>query len=496
MSISAVVIEGAISWAVGRVGEKATGAFMGRWNEREAKAELIKIIDDAMADAVAAAPILVEDLRSETFIHNVVAPAVVHFLRDLTVEKPEVEITHGYIDRFVKPFLRERSVEDTLSQLFRTRQNELEHAFSRFLTRLRPALYASKHWREPIRDQALEETRSSILRIERRLTPATATDAVDVEEARADARIASEALRSWPQTINGQHIDRPELEVLRQRVREHPYACTMVIGEPGSGKSALFAELVERLQSQGMVVFAIKADLLPTHVKTLSDVSTALGLRGHLLGEIEALARIAPVVVLIDQLDAVSEVMDRSSERMQLLLQIAHHFQNKKRIERTEPPVHVLVSSRPFEADYDARFQSLGAEIVQLALPSHEQVHALLQSLDIAVEEIPDALHEALRRPFALRILVDILRRGVPGRELIASQLLNTWLTSANFGDANRRQQVLQFLERLAVDMTESESLWRPGDSYEIQDPQAVQVTVASGIVVRQGGMLGFSHQA
>lgn len=490
------IIEGGIGWAVGRVGDKAARAFISRWSEREAKAELIEIIDVAMGDAVAAVPILAEDFRSETFIHHVVAPTVVHFLHDLIVDKPEAEIVRGYIERFVEPFLRGRSLKETLSQLFYTRQGDLEHAFSLFLTRLRPALYASKHWRDPIRDHALEEVRSTVLRIEKQLTPTTVADAVDIDDARADAKAASQALRSWSQTISGEHIDRPELEILRQRIREHPYACTLVIGESGSGKSALFAELVECLQSQGVVVFAIKADLLPTHVRTLNDVSKALGLRGHLLGEIEALARTAPVVVLIDQLDAVSEVMDRSSERMRLLLQIAHHFQDKKRAERVEPPVHILVSSRPFEADYDARFQSLGAEVVQLALPSQEQVHALLQRLHISVEEIPEVLGETLRRPFALRIFVDILRRGVPGRELIASQLLNTWLTSADLGDSTIRREVLKFLEKLAADMTESESLWRPADVYEIQDPQAVQVAVASGIVVRQNSLVGFSHQA
>lgn len=496
MPVFTAIIEGGIGWAIGRVGDTATGSFMRRWSEREAKAELIEVIDEAMDSAVSAVPILAEDFRSETFVHHVVAPAVVHFLRDLTVDTPEAEITRSYIERFVEPFLRGRSLEETLSELFRTRQDELERAFSLFLTRLRPALYASKHWRKPIRDQALEEVRSTVLHIKRQLTPATVANAVDVDEARADAKVASQALRSWPQTISGEHIDRPELEALQQRIREHPYACTLVIGESGSGKSALFAELVERLQSQGVVVFAIKADLLPTHVRTLSDVSEALGLRGHLLGEIETLARTAPVVVLIDQLDAVSEVMDRSSERMRLLLQIAHHFQDKKRVEGVAPPVHILVSSRPFEADYDARFQSLGAKAVQLTLPSQEQVHTLLQRLHISVKEIPEALSETLRRPFALRVFVDILRRGVPGRELIASQLLSTWLTSADLGDSVIRREVLNFLEKLASDMTESESLWRPADAYEIQDPQAVRAAVASGIVVRQNGLVGFSHQA
>lgn len=490
------IIESGIGWAVGRVGDKAVGAFMSRWSEKSARAELVKIVDAAMEGAAAAVPILAEDFRSETFVHHVVAPAVVHFLRDFTDNKPEAEITRLYVERFVEPFLRGRSLEETLLQLFQTRRVELEHAFSLFLALLRPALYGSKHWRDPIRDQALEEVRSTVLRIEKQLVQTMATEVVDIDLAQDDAKVASQSLRTWPMTIGGEHIDRPELEVLQQRIREHPYGCTLVIGESGAGKSALFAELVGRLQSHGVVVFAIKADLLPTDVRTLGDVSEALGLRGHLLCEIETLARAAPVVVLIDQLDAVSEVMDRSSERMRLLLQIAHHFQDKKRAERVEPPVHILVSSRPFEADYDARFQSLSAEVVQLALPSHEQVHALLQRLNISMEAIPKALSETLRRPFALRIFVDILRRGFPSQDLIASQLLNTWLTSADLGNSAMRREVLKFLEKLAADMTETESLWRPADVYEIQDPQAVQVAVASGIVLRQNSLVGFSHQA
>lgn len=490
------IVEGGVGWAVGRVGDKAAGAFMRKWSERKAKAELVKIIVETLDAATAVAPNLKEDFRSETFVHRVVAPVVVQFLRDLNIEKPEVEIAQGYIERFVEPFLRGRTADHTLSQLFRTQRYDLEHGISAFLTCLRPALYSSDHWRDSIRDQALEEVRSNVLDIRRQLAPIAATDVVDVELARADAKEASQALQDWPQTISGEHLERAELEVLQQRIREHPYACTLVIGESGSGKSALFAELIGRLQSQGVEVFAIKADLLPTHVKTLSDVSNALGLRGHLLSEIEALSRTAPVVVLIDQLDAVSEVMDRSSDRMRLLLQIAHHFQDSKRAERVEPPVHVLVSSRPFEADYDARFQSLKAEVVPLTLPSLEQVRKLLTRVGVSLEGVPEALHETLRRPFALRIFVDVLRRGVAGGELIASQLLNTWLTSADLGGGAIRREVLSFLEKLASDMTESESLWRPVDVYEIHNPQAVQMAVAAGIVVTQNGLVGFSHQA
>lgn len=155
------IVEGGVGWAVGRVGDKAAGAFMRKWSERQAKVELIKIIVETIDAATVVAPNLEDDFRSETFVHHVVAPVVVQFLRDLNIEKPEAEIAQGYIERFVDPFLRGRTVDQTLSQLFRTQRSDLEQGISAFLTRLRPALYSSDHWRDPIRDQALEEVRST-----------------------------------------------------------------------------------------------------------------------------------------------------------------------------------------------------------------------------------------------------------------------------------------------------------------------------------------------
>ena len=496
MPILIPLIEGAVGWAAGRVADTVGGKLIARLKERGAKRELAEIIERAIESAVETAPSLAADFRSESFLQHVLVPMVLRVMCDPTSELNEAVIANGYIEMFVEPFLKGRSTDETLVSVFRTERETLHRAFEKFLKQLRSEFYASQHWKNQIRDQALEDVRSSVFRIEKLLATASPTDVVDLDMARRDAETGSEALKSWTKTIGGQHIERPELEQLVQRVRDHPFGSTLVIGEAGSGKSALFAELVSNLQNQGMVVFAIKADLLPTSVWTLADVSAALGLRGQILQEIEALARVAPVVVLIDQLDAVSEVMDRSSERMRLLLQLANHFREQKRVEKQAPPVHILVSSRQFEADYDARFQSLEANTVRLSLPAYEQVEDLLRNLNISPNDVPVALRETLRRPFALRLFVDVLRRGVSVRELIASELLNTWLATADFGDSTSRRETLRFLEKLAIDMTESESLWRPADGYEIESPQAVRVTMACGLVVRQGGLLGFSHQA
>ncbi len=496
MPILTTLIDGAISWAVGRVGDRGGTWLKERIGDNSAKNELSGIIARSIKKSVEKEPLLAEDFQSEIFLQNILAPMVLDFLVVPTNTLGEKEISEQFIAKFVTPFGRQRKTEDVLQKFFSLQRSDLHRVLRLFLDTLRVELYASEHWKKEIQDKAVEDIRSTVSRIERHLIPAQNDGSVDLETARRDAEVGSTSLRAWAKDIGGFQMERPELQVLLQRIREKPFGTTLVIGEAGAGKSALFSKLVSRLEEQGMVVFAIKADLLPAEVKTLADVSLALGLTGQLLPEIDALSRHGPVVVLIDQLDAVSEVMDRSSERMRLLLQLASHFQEKKRSASAAPPVHILVSSRKFEADYDARFKSLEAELVYLSLPDQKQVEEFMESLGIRPSEVPQALFDTLRRPFALRLFYEIKRRGVPVKELIASELLSTWLVSADLGDANSRKQVLAFLEQLAVDMTLTETLWRPADNYEVKDPIAVRIAMACGIITRQSGLLGFSHQA
>lgn len=46
-------------------------------------------------------------------------------------------------------------------------------------------------------------------------------------------------------------------------------------------------------------------------------------------------------------------------------------------------------------------------------LPSNEKVQTLLDDLGIDPKSVPQALQETLRRPFALRLFVELIDRGV-----------------------------------------------------------------------------------
>ncbi|MGN6210499.1 NACHT domain-containing protein [Asticcacaulis sp.] len=320
---------------------------------------------------------------------------------------------------------------------------------------------------------------------------ASPPSAAATQQAYADAMTTSQGMAAWPSVIKGQHIPRPELEILLRRLKEKPNGRTLVIGDAGVGKSALFAELTQTLQKDGIAVFAIKADFLPATVANVADLTRELGCKAPIDEEIVLLARDGPVVILIDQLDAVSEVMDFKSDRMTALLQLVNRFSS---YDRQHLPIHILVSSRPFEAAHDARFEMLKAQSVTLAPPSGEAIKVLLSALSLR-NDLPADVLEILRRPFALKLYVDIVSRSNTPIDFAESTLLDRWLAAAKLGSVSERETVMRFLKRLAADMTEAEELWLPTDRY-IEDDRAINFAVASGLLVRREDKLGFSHQS
>ena len=99
------------------------------------------------------------------------------------------------------------------------------------------------------------------------LLGATHLDKVtNAETARKVLADASTDLLSWEKTLpDGAWIARPEQLAIEERSRLIS-STTVLLGEPGSGKSALLSRMAAHLLAQGEAVFAIKADFLSADV--------------------------------------------------------------------------------------------------------------------------------------------------------------------------------------------------------------------------------------
>ena len=484
------IILGAIGRsAVGYAGSKGKDLF----KSAKAKKEIAEIGSKSIEAGISKAPALAADLRSVSFVKGVFVPILQTLIVDPSKLPDPDGLANEFVVMFVERFAGGGTNDNALKRIFQTEPTELQEAFAAMLRELRSLFYQSIHWREIGHFAATERTlqnTDTIIEILDRQQRASAADAVNIDDARKDAKAGSDELRSWPRDIQGRELLRPELERLKNQIVNERSGSTLLIGEAGSGKSALLAKLTEELETGDFIVFGIKADTLPPTVATFDDVGRALGMAGPLADELHALARVQPVVLIIDQLDAVSGVMDRSSDRMKVLLRLVRSVRDRTL------PVHVIVSSRPFEASHDARFQQLKAEEITLSLPSVEDVLAFLTLLEIDGAKITTQLRETLRRPFALKLFVDLVSRGISAEDVASGELLNMWLATADLGNDQSRQAVLRLMEKLANQMLETETLWRPLDAMVAEHKDALAVAEAAGLIVRSGPKVGFSHQS
>ena len=68
--------------------------------------------------------------------------------------------------------------------------------------------------------------------------------ALDQEDFTARLSVASQPLLAWPWTLSkGQWLPRPEYDKLVSQITTQPQSTTLLLGEPGSGKSALLSRL-------------------------------------------------------------------------------------------------------------------------------------------------------------------------------------------------------------------------------------------------------------
>ena len=491
--ISATAIGIALGWAAENALDAGADWVKGRLRNRNAEAELVSITGEAVEAAIQRLPALAEDLRSTAFLNTVVGPAALDRVQNPAADTDPAELASRYIERFVARW-GGSDVDGALMRLLDADRAALTSAMAAFVETFRAKTLASANWRDVGRDRTLEAIHTQVTLLVERETTVEAASVVTVQTARDDARAGSSQLLAWRRDTAGAVIERPELDRLLQRIRTAPRGRTLVIGEGGSGKSALLSQLTEILQGEGMTVIGLKADLIPPETETVEALSAHLKLHGGLDKDLEVLAQAGPVVLIIDQLDAVSELMDQSSNRMNLLLGLALSFSDDEQVQASAP-VHVVLSSRPFEAAHDARFQALEAEEVLLALPSTKDVEDLLREVGLNPSDTPPGLKETIRRPFALRLYVELSQAGGAAGLATPSELFRSWLM-AKMPDSAVRAEADAFLEGLAREMTETETLWRPADVFDLQNGAAVIACEAAGLIVRQDGQIGFSHQS
>ncbi|WP_139373032.1 hypothetical protein [Prosthecobacter debontii] len=186
----------------------------------------------------------------------------------------------------------------------------------------------------------------------------------------------------------------------------------VVLGSPGGGKSAVMMQIVELCQEKRWPVLAFRLDDLPASLTT-SQLQENLGLTIPPARAVAFAAAGDHVVVVIDQLDAVSEYSGRTGN---LFLRASELIQELRGY-RYHMSIHLVIACREVDWKHDGRLKKLHCNqkeseadkgIYKVEPLSDGEIAALLSSNGMdAASFSPQQHQQLLRIPQYLAVLIE-----------------------------------------------------------------------------------------
>ena len=231
-------------------------------------------------------------------------------------------------------------------------------------------------------------------------------------------RQASEGLRGWPSDIAGIHLERSEVrEIVDWVLNADPKErLSMLLDQPGGGKTVVMHDVLVALENAGVATLAIKADTL-SGIRNQSDLADRLGLPVPVEDCVKTLSSDSLVVVILDQIDALSLALSRDQATLDVVLTTLRRL-------RTLENVRIIASCRTFDLNNDPHLSTIKEDRkFPLQLLRKEQIQRALQIIGVNYEYLLPEHQQLLTVPLHLDVYVRVIR------ELPADSIAESYYT-------------------------------------------------------------------
>ncbi len=259
----------------------------------------------------------------------------------------------------------------------------------------------------------------------------------DIEKLRGYSADTNDRLVSY-ESIEGADEEK-SVSITRECQQEIEVAADkgslLIIGEPGSGKSAVLNSLARTLRDDGNDVLELAVDRLS--VDTIEGLNQALGLKNPLLDVINAWDGAKPAWLVIDALDAtrggkgegvfhklIEQVLEKDS-RWKVVASIRTFDLRVGQRFRT-----LFEGVPPVESLQEQEFSNVRhVKISEWTDVEFNEVLDRIPALKNAIHDAPEDLLNLARVPFNTRLISDLVRRG---------------LVADNFSNVSSQSQLLE----------------------------------------------------
>ncbi len=303
-------------------------------------------------------------------------------------------------------------------------------------------------------------------------------------------------LRSYaPLDNEGSAIPRRQtLELADKIVKPGGPNVVLITGVAGSGKSGVVRGFIGKLKELGTTHLAFRVD---HHLDRGSPQEIGRALTGREESPVSTLKGLDPArssVLIIDQIDAVSEVSGRNGVVKEAVLRMVNDARNFK-------SVHLVLVCRTFDLDSDPRLKALKGEnnVEEIEVPLFswiEEVQPFLAEKRIDADSLSSSQKDLLRLPLNLAVFLEVRGEGIAftSRNDLFKSLLQK-KERAIRRDRNATWSLVQALTALAKWMSDRQKLDAP-EAVLDGFPGAVDFLKSEGLIIGSKYGVNFLHES
>lgn len=204
----------------------------------------------------------------------------------------------------------------------------------------------------------------------------------------------------------------------------------MLLDEAGAGKSVVMRDLVGQLTADGFAVLAMKADLQLTGAASADDIQRGLKLPDSVERVVERLTQSSAVVVIVDQIDALSLTLAHDAATLVEVLDLVSRL---TRIRGTR----LLISCRAFDRSNDLRLRRLDVKKeMRVGELTDAELRDVLGAAEIDIDRLTPNTKKLLRLPLHLDLY--LLTAKPDSQPATLQDLYGALLRTVAFRDDNR----------------------------------------------------------